>query len=294
MLASPASFIDRFESWWTSRPARVTRSSLLAAILLGGVALIEVNRHVELPGRFGNLPDVHLAAIAWAVTILLIFEVVEMVLSLGRSVADSVGRHLQVYALLLLRDAFAKLAEFPEPIRIAPEQYRALGVMGADAAGAIAIFAASTWFAKLQRHAPIVADAHSADLFVAIKKTIALLLIVTLALLCVSDVYSIMWGGGAHELFDRFFTVLVFADVLLAVISLGFTSKPPIVFRNFGFAFAAILLRLAIAAPDYFRPGLGVAGAVVAVAVTLAYNWAIDESPNGDPFEDPAASEDVG
>jgi hypothetical protein len=275
------------EAVWSSRPARLVKAASIATVLIGGVGLIEANRLFELPGRLENLPTVHLAAIAWAVTALLVFEVVDMVLSLSRSVADSVGRHLQVFALLLLRDAFAKLAEFPEPISLSREQYAILGVMGADAAGALLVFAGSTWFAKLQRHRPIVTDERVARRFVAIKRAISAALLGIFAWLCARDVAMLLWGSGVHEVFDHFFTVLVFVDVLLAVIALGFSSKPPIVFRNFGFAFAAILIRLAVASPDYVRPGLGLASVIVAIAVTAAYNWALAESPNGDPFERP-------
>jgi hypothetical protein len=134
----------------------------------------------------------------------------------------------------------------------------------------------------------LVKDADSAGRFLTIKKLLAFGLLVTFAGLIVQDVISMLWGAGGHRLFDNFFTILIFADVLLAIVSLGFTDNPSIVFRNFGFAFAAIVLRLAVASPEYLRPALGVAGALIAIGVTLSYNWATDESPDGDPFDDEA------
>lgn len=278
MIGRAAHLVDAFERAWTGRRARLARSGLLATTLLGGVALIEAGSRGLLPESVAALPDTHLAAIAWTVTLLLIFETVEMVLSLGRSVAESVARHLQLYALVLLRDAFVELSHFPEPIRVSADDARALAVMGTDAAGAVALFVASALFARMQRHVPITPDPGGADRFVRIKKTVAAVLLMTLVWLTGRDAVSLVLQSGTHRLFDTFFTVLVFVDVLLAVISLGISDIPAVVFRNFGFAFAAILLRLAIASPEFVRPGLGLAGAATAIVVTLAYNFSSPRS----------------
>lgn len=246
------------------------RSIALGTTLLGGVALIELRRLGLVPTAWDALPTVHLVAIAWTVTVLLVFEIVEMILALGRSFSETVARHLQVYSLVLLRDAFAELSHFPEPVAVALEDLHALGVMGADAAGAIALFAAAVWFRRLQRHAPITADASAVDTFRAIKKSIAFVMLLVFAALLGGDVAMAFRGRS----FDLLFTVLIFVDVLLAIVSLGFTDMRAIIFRNFGFAFAAILLRLAIASPEFIRPALGVAAAIVAIAVTFAFNFA--------------------
>jgi len=269
-----ARYTDSAEDAWTRRPARLARSGVLVSVLLGGIAVIELHRSVESITWLGDLPTVHLSAISWTVTVLLVFEVVEMIFSLGESVANSVARHLQVYALVLLRDAFSELAAFPEPIRVTSQYQHEVWVMATDAAGAILLFISAAFFTRMQRHTPITLDELGGARFVAVKKTVALGLIAVLSLLIVRDLYSLLWGENDHELFDTFFTILVFVDVLLAVVSLGITDNPAIIFRNFGFAFAAILLRLAIASPEFVRPILGLAGGLTAVAVTVAYNLA--------------------
>ena len=288
MIRVVAQLTDAIEARWRSSFVRKTRAAALVVVLTGGVLLIELARRGMLPSEWSQVPSVHLAAIAWAVTLLLVFEMVEMVLSLGRSVADSVGRHLLVYALLLLRDAFSELSRLPEPIAITSAEHHSLLVMGADATGAIVLFVAATFFSRLQHHTPIVSDPSVSRKFVAIKKSCALLLIATLAWLCARDVASLLWGAGTHEMFDQFFTVLVFVDVLFAIVSLGFTDHPQVVFRNFGFAFAAILLRLAVASPEFVRPVLGIVGAGVAILVTLAYNLSMrDGSATSGPVVAP-------
>ena len=49
--------------------------------------------------------------------------------------------------------------------------------------------------------------------------------------------------------FDAFFTALIFADVLVVLISLRYTDTYAVVFRNAGFALATVVLRLALVAP---------------------------------------------
>lgn len=198
-----------------------------------------------------------------------------MILSLGRSFAETVGRHLQLYSLVLLRDAFKELSHFPEPVAVTSDDYHTLAVMGSDAVGAVLLFACATLFSRLQRHNPITSDRALITRFRSIKKAIALTLLLIFAGLGVRDLVGVFVGDGGHRMFDAFFTVLIFADVLLAIVSLGFTEVQAIIFRNFGFAFAAIVLRLAIASPEFVRPSLGLAGGIVAIAVTLTFNYSL-------------------
>ncbi len=287
---------DRFEVAWESRPGRLVRSVVLVAVLLGGVALIELRRLDVLPSRFAGLPTNHLHAIAWTVTVLLVFEVVEMLLALGRSVADSVGRHLQLYALVLLRDAFLMLARLPEPIVVSTDQFGTVAAMGADAAGAVLLFLTAACFGRLQRHRPIVQDQDGVRRFRDLKKLVALVMLGVLTVLCVQDLRALVSGEPRLELLEVLFTVLVFVDVLLALISIAFTDVPAVIFRNFGFAFAAIVLRLAVAAPEFIRPGLGVIGGLVAIAVTVTYNVASGppSEPAGRSPDEPQPEEALG
>ena len=268
--------VQRFEHAWDGKVFRYARSGSLVAVLLGGIAIIEVGRWLDPGDRPDWLPSVHLAAIVWAISLLLLYELFEMAFAIAESVATSVARHLQLYALVLLRDAFLKLDAFSEPIKVGFEQLPTVAVMAADAAGGVLLFVGAAIFARLQRHRPLTQDPASGERFKAIKRGVVLLLLATLLGLCALRVFAVAGLAPVVPILDSFFTVLVFVDVLLAFVSLAFTTTPAIVFRNFGFAFAAIMLRFALASPEYIRPALGVAGAITAIAMTLAYNLATD------------------
>ena len=189
---------------------------------------------------------------------------------------------------MLLRDAFLKLGSFPEPISVTTEGLHRVGVMGADAGGAIVLFLAAGLFARMQRHTPITTDQADGRSFRALKSVLVSGLLLVLGALCGYRLLALVGPFNAPPVLDTYFTVLVFVDVLLAFTSLAFTQTPAIVFRNFGFAFSAILLRLAVASPEFIRPSLGLAGAVAAIAVTFAYNISTDQTG-----EQPAVDPDV-
>lgn len=87
------------------------------------------------------------------------------------------------------------------------------------------------------------------------------------------------WACGGPEtehamrgFFEVFYTVLVFSDVLIVLISLRYSSDYRIVFRNSGSAAATILIRLALTAPPYVELLLGLGAAGFALALSVAYN----------------------
>jgi hypothetical protein len=286
VVKATAKFVDSLERAWDRRGVRRVRSASLVLVLAGGVALIEAGRWLWPESGPLWLPKVHLAAISWSISLLLLFELVETAFTISKSVASSVARLLQLFALVLLRDAFSKLAVFPEPIVVRVEDLSTIAIMASDAAGGIVLIVAAAVFTRLQRHTPITADVGGGELFGAIKRIVVILLLGVLVGLCVLRIGGLMGVAGVYPAIDTYLTILVFVDVLLAFISLAFTTNPAIVFRNFGFAFAAILLRLAVASPELVRPVLAVAGALTALAITIAYNLSMDESGNpGKPGE---------
>ncbi|MEM6732494.1 MAG: hypothetical protein AAF658_13125 [Myxococcota bacterium] len=255
---------------------------MLVLTLVLGVVFVEISHWVELPAPLNDLPYVHTSAISWAIGLLLLFELVEMAFAMSKSVASSVARHLQLYALVLLRDAFLKLQEFPEPIHVDLSNLAYVGVMASDAFAAVLLFVASIVFQRLHRRVPIASDPSASRRFKSLKGFVVGGLLLTIVGLVVYRLVSFFVEVPETSVLESYFTVLVFADVLLAFMSLAFADHPAIVFRNFGFAFAAILLRLAVTSPEYIRPMLGVGGAVTAIAITLSYRFAVRSETDDD------------
>jgi len=108
--------------------------------------------------------------------------------------------------------------------------------------------------------------------FIVLKKTIALLLLASFAAIAVHAAGTFVSAGRTYSFFAAAYTVLIFSDVLIVLISLRYNSEFRVAFRYFGFAVATLLVRLALTAPPLFDAALGLGAAVFAWGLTLAYN----------------------
>jgi hypothetical protein len=208
----------------------------------------------------------HFRAVELAFYLLLAFEVVGLVFGLARSVANAFGKQLEIFSLILLRGAFEEFGILDEPVAWA--QARGVGVrMLVAGAGALAIFVVLGVYYAAQRHPPLSSDARETRSFINAKKGVASFLLVAFVLLAVRAI-----AFGAHEFFESFYTILVFADVLVVLLSIRYSASYDVVFRNSGLALATVILRLALAAPSGWNAALGTAAALFALGLTYAYN----------------------
>lgn len=267
---------DALEARWESQRSLHLLGSLLVAVFLGALALIELNRHGLLGAVLGEplahaLPLSHFRAVELALTLLLVFEVMGLVFTLARSVSSSVGKQFEILSLILVRQSFKEFGSFAEPVAWAAVREAVPGML-AEAFGALVIFVILGAYERIQRHRPITADSQEQWSFVAIKKLIALMLFAVLGIIGGGDLWRLATGRQVFPFFETFYTVLIFNDVLLVLLSLRYSSTYRVVFRNSGFAVATVFLRLALTAPHALKAALGVVAALFALGLSAAYN----------------------
>jgi hypothetical protein len=267
MLRRFARVFDRLEALWEGPAARRAVGTAIVLLFLGEVVAIDLARRGLLPaGVAARLPRSHFGAVETAFYLLLAFEVAGLVFALARSVSTAAGKQLEIFSLILLRHSFEEFGNLDEPLTWVGAQEPVLRMV-ANAFGALAIFVVLGFYYAAQRHRPISEDVRDTRGFVAAKKAIAVLLVATFAVLAGRALLF------AHrEFFESFYTVLVFADVLVVLVSLRYSSSYHVVFRNSGLAVATVLLRLALSAPPYVNAALGLAAALLALGLTLAAN----------------------
>lgn len=247
-------------------------ATLLVSFFIASIILIELNRRQFLPEPFASLFSLsHLAAIEQAFNLLLGLEVVSLILSLSHSVTKSVGKQFEILSLILLRDTFKEFAHFSEPL-IWAEIASSLGSIVASAIGALLIFVVLGFFYKAQRSHPITADEKVRSHFILAKKMIALLLLFSFAGICLVDLWGYFAFGHPENAFSSFYTLLVFSDVLVVLISLRYSTQYQVSFRNSGYAVATVLIRLALIAPTILGAVIGVGTTMFALGISLAYN----------------------
>lgn len=263
---------DRVEAAVESHTGHQAVGALLVSSFLGALLLIELKGQGLLsPALAASLPDSHLAAIQLAFTLLLFVEVVGLILTMSHSISTSVGKQFELLSLILLRDVFKELAHLSEPIswdKVAP----LMPVMAASAVGALAIFVTVAFFYRAQCRRPITNDHLEQNTFIAGKKCIALALLVAFLFIVLRSLVAAPADVHRPSPFESLYTILIFTDVLLVLLSLRYSSSYHVAFRNSGFAVATVMIRIALIAPPLIGAGLGALTALFALAVTLAYN----------------------
>jgi hypothetical protein len=267
---------DHFEEWWEGPEARRWVAYVLISGFLISLVLIEASRLGWLPPFLASSVSTnHFVAIDVAFTLFLVVELIGLITGLVTSVADTAAKQFEVFSLILLRRSFKELVEFDqEPIEWSFEVGReAVQFIVVDAGGALLIFSTLGIFYTLQRHQAITHTAAEQRHFVTQKKVVANILLLVLAGLGVYSVVSPLVFGETVPFFNTFYTVLIFSDVFIVLISLRYSATYHVVFRNSGFAAATVMIRLALAGPRYLGTALGVVAAVFNLGVAAAYNY---------------------
>jgi len=271
VLAACALF-DRLEQVFSGAAMRRLLAGVLVATFAVSLIAIELGRRGLLGGRLSTaLPGSHFHAIALVFNLLLAFEVAGLVFAIVQSVSNAAGRQFEIFSLILLRRSFEAFAGLEEPVRWIQAKEATL-LMLADAGGALLIFVALGLYYAVQKHRPLSGDQGDRTSFVMAKKVIALMLLVALGALACQSLWVLTVRLEAHSFFEAFYSLLIFADVLVVLISLRYSASYHVVIRNSGLAVATVLLRLALTAPPPMSGLLGVAAVLYALALTWAYN----------------------
>jgi len=272
-MSSIAKLYDALASFWYS----VKTPRLISWLLIGsfalGFVLAEFNRMHWHPENWPSITVAnHFFAIDLAFTVLLVVEILGLIFEFPRSVADSVGKQFEVLSIILLRSAFKEFSNFDEPLTWSGDTFAAYRMM-TDAFGALVIFFLTGIFYRLQKHKAITEDRDDQDKFVVMKKSMALVLLGFYVYFGTKDMFHLFTSAQYASSFNDFYTVLIFADILLLLYSLRFTTRYVNIFRYSSFAFAAILIRISLSAPPFVNVAIGISAGLFVLMLTFAYNY---------------------
>lgn len=235
--------------------------------------MVELNRQEMLPPFLAaQTPTSHYMAINLAFTLVLILEVLSLIFTLPCSMSKAVGKQFEILALIMLRSSFKELVHFPEPIKIVGHETSLLHIVS-DGSAALVIFALLGVYSMIRKG---LDDENTKGnilfRFTSAKKMVALVLLVIFAFMGFHNLHLVMNNIHTFDFFQAFYTVLIFSDILLVLISQRYFPSFKAVFRNSGFALATLFIRLALTASPYLNAIIGVGSAVYAVFLTLIYN----------------------
>jgi hypothetical protein len=216
-------------------------------------------------------PGNHFYAVNLAFSMLLVLEVISLIFVLSSSVTRSIGKQFEILSLILLRHSFQELSHMHEPIDIIVDWVPALHILTSSTA-ALLIFVFLGIYYRIHRYQGYLSDPVEKMYYIMTKKILALVLLATFIAIGAYNTSEFLFKGLKHDFFETFYTILIFADILLVLIAQRFMPSFHAVFRNSGYVIATLFIRIALSAPPYYDAVIGLVAALFALGLTYATN----------------------
>jgi hypothetical protein len=263
---------DRVHHFWEHPKTQKCVGVLLIVVFLGGLACIELKRQNFLPSLLPSyLPENHFYAVNLAFSMLLVLEVMSLIFVLSSSVTRSIGKQFEILSLILLRHSFQELSHMHEPIDIIVDWVPALHILTSSSA-ALLIFVFLGIYYRIDRYHGYLTNPVEKMHYIMIKKILALVLLAAFIAVGTYNTWEFVFKGIQRDFFETFYTILIFADILLVLIAQRYMPSFHAVFRNSGYVIATLFIRIALAAPPYYDAVIGLIAAAFALGVTYATN----------------------
>ena len=214
-------------------------------------ALFETG-NITITGGAAELVKSPLSTLYTPFSILLVYEVYQLIRTIPDSFSSSVGKQYEIATLLVVRDILKRLSEVEnsEGWKISSD----LGFLLVEcAAFLVLLYTSLTYFRISSSSEKSEQMADNVAIFVEAKRGIAnAMLLIFLAMAAYSFytwVDSVQDGGGSVSrviFFLDFFTFLILADILILLISYWFYTDFGNLARNTGFVLSTVIIRVAI------------------------------------------------
>jgi hypothetical protein len=253
----------------------------LAVIFLVDFGVI----HLENPSVLLANPIV---AIYTPFSFILLYEVYLLIYYLPKSFTTYISKQYEIMTLIIIRRLFKDLST----LSITPDWFSSKYDMQFTydlASSIILFFLIYLFYIQSKKQFPEIAlnstQEASINRFIAIKKIIATCLIPIFLILAIysltSWIFSVLSPGEGgvssfvninNIFFEHFFTVLIFADVLILLFSFFITDDFHKVIRNSGFIISTILIRLSFSSSGLLNNLLILCAIVFGLFILVIHN----------------------
>ncbi len=259
------------QQFWEGKKIIRIQSTLLLLSFILSMALASVNHFYPsfLPNPFGKIH--FLQAIDITFTVLLFFEMISLVFVIPQSIANSIGKQIEILSLVLLRSSFKEFSHFNFNIPI-QSQLQSVYKMVSDGIGAAIVFLLLSFYYGLQKHKSITEDGGNKEQFIMLKKLIATLVLIALFILQFTDVVHMFKSGSWIQSVDKFYMILIFADLLFMLAAFKYTLHYPDIFRYSAFVLVTVFIRLSLMVPVYYNAVFGIFSVLFAISIVYFHN----------------------
>ena len=275
---------NNLDSYFSTKVIRKIELLLLRAAVFSFILhliIIYLGNHFQY---FHNLQHSYLKAIYTPFSFILFYEVFLLVIIIPNSISEFIGKQFEVITLITLRSFFHDIADFnlEEPIHFQNPAFISLMY---DLGASIVMLGLTILYYKIYHvnsTTEVIKELHK---YINIKKLVSLCMIVVLLILSVTSLST--WSVDMIEalrvndhypnpntvFYEDFFSIMIFVDVLLLIISFTFHSSFFIIFRNASFIITTILLRMSLTIEKPMNYVIILIGFLFAIASFFLYRF---------------------
>ena len=206
---------------------------------------------------FKNFQHSYLKAIYTPFSFILFYEVFLLVIIIPKSISEFIGKQFEVITLITLRSFFHDIADL-DLIRAIDINNPFFVSLLYDLAAALLMLGFTILYYRIYQKNSVTDKNSELSNFISIKKLVSLGMILVLLILSVISLYQ--WGSQMIEalkvnsgypnpntvFYVDFFSIMIFVDVLLLIVSFTYHFSFFTIFRNASFIITTILIRISL------------------------------------------------
>ena len=245
----------------------------LLLILLKELDIITVT---ELNQELLNDP---ISAIYTPFSLILVYEVYLLLFYLPRSFTSCISKQFEIISLIVIRKIFKDIPLMDLNDNWIFSEHNIELVV--DLLGFLLLFFLIYLFNKDTKKLPKknITDP-SLVRFISSKKIVSLSLLIVMSFMALNTLFEWVFNIYSNQtitqidglFFNKFFTLLILADVIILLISFRYTEEYSKLIRNTGFIISTILIRLSFSSSGYLTMILILTGVSFAYLILRIYN----------------------
>ena len=274
ILINASNIYDKTQYIWkkTIVQHRINQLFIIIFIISAiGISINNANIFHFMPYSQFYISPFH--AISLALTLILIQEAVNLIFALAGSISRAVCKQLEIMALVMIRDCFSDIGEL-ENGNITIDDYSFYVKIAITAVSGILIFSFREIFIRMH----ISRGYKNMNTYINAKKAISLFLLFFFAGAGFFDIYNILFLKISSDFFRIFYTALIFADILIVLVSQFYMNSFHDTFRYSGYAVSTLMMRIALGSSHH----IGAIISVFACIFLLSLTWVTQRWPSTD------------
>jgi hypothetical protein len=230
-----------------------------------------------------------LSSIATPFNFILFYEVMTLIAALPTSTTRSIANQFEIVSLIFIRDVFKDLGSANQPDWVRHDPHAALS-LGFDMASGLSMYLLATIFQHLAQRQVIMPKTPELvagrEEFTAQKKVVAIALtLLLLALACyhlarfIGSIWHASVTGSAiffessSYFYNDLFTVMIFTDVLMLILSIVVSGRYEMVFRNAAFVASIIVIRFSLIQARPYGAIIALSAMVFGILTLAIFNY---------------------